>query len=176
MKILDEFSQNLKDNLAQIEINTDRSQRCEKRLDEFINDDVFKNSWNNYANIYTQLMEIKRVTDMELRPKFDHMHHEIHHRVTSKRFKELKEKFEDSEIRLRNSNDRLDILQANYDELKTKLEEIKARGPAARRPIITPVVKESQKKIEPEKVETPPKIEKMPTIKRSSTVSSKCED
>ena len=41
LKILDEFSQNLKDNLARIEINEDRMLKIEAKLDEFQNDDVF---------------------------------------------------------------------------------------------------------------------------------------
>ena len=41
LKILDEFSQNLKDNLARIEINEDRMLKSEAKLEQFQNDDVF---------------------------------------------------------------------------------------------------------------------------------------
>ena len=85
--------------------------------------------------VYTEIMEHKRIIEIEFRPKFENLHHEIHHRVTQKKFRDLKDRCDDVEDKAQHNQGRLDRLEEQQDALKLKVEDLKVRAPAGRRTV-----------------------------------------
>ena len=54
LKSLDEFSENLRQNLLKVNTNERRVAQNEKMIRDFKNDDIFINAWNNYTNVYQE--------------------------------------------------------------------------------------------------------------------------
>ena len=74
--------------------------------------------------------------EKEFRPQFQKIDHELQHRVSNKRFKEIVNRCDDIDDKARRNGDRITGLEAGMDSLTLKVEEqrelLKA-SPAKRR-------------------------------------------
>ena len=132
LTILDEFSQNLKDNLARVELNEARVLQGEKKLDDFQNDDVFQHAWQNYTVVYQEIMEQRRWQKIDFRAEMDELAAELSQRAPLKQFRDLERRSGGLEDQARHSGDRIGKLEALQKKLELRVDELKVQAPPKR--------------------------------------------
>jgi len=128
LTILDEFSQNLKDNLARIELSEARVLQSQRKLDDFQDDDVFQHAWQNYAKVYQEIMEQRRWQQIDFRAEMDALTTELGQRAPLQQFRDLEQRSGDLEDEARQSGDRIGRLEELQKKLEQRVDELKVQG------------------------------------------------